>query len=118
MSETIIRELRRQGFEPDRVREALSVPPTLKPLNTRHEAAALLGLSLWKFDALVREGRGPRPTNVDKRIVRYSDAAIRDWIADRERVTAESEEWSAVRREHSRAISESRWADHRAARRA
>jgi predicted DNA-binding transcriptional regulator AlpA len=59
-----------------------ALPPTLAPrLISRESAAAYVCLSVGKFDALVKDGRMPRPKKIDRRLVwdvRALDAAADD----------------------------------------
>ena len=49
---------------------ALSLPPTLAPRGLQREAAAgYVGVSSTKFDAMVHDGRMPKPTLIDRRKV-------------------------------------------------
>lgn len=46
------------------------LPPSLPPIGlSREEAAAYVGLGCTKFDALVKDGRMPRPKRVDGRLI-------------------------------------------------
>lgn len=65
-----------------------ALPPSLAPrLIGREAAAAYVGLSSSKFDALVKDGRMPRPRRIDRRLVwdvRMLDAAADDLPIDGE----------------------------------
>ena len=66
--------------------EAPAASPSPDPdrLLTRDEAAGLLQLSTRTLEALAAEGAGPPVVRIG-RLVRYRRAALRAWLAGRER---------------------------------
>jgi len=77
-----------------RVQPSHSLPPSLPPRGlNREQAAAYIGVGLSKFDAMVEDGRMPKPKRVDRRKVwdiRALDLAFDDLPGDD---ASETNEW-------------------------
>lgn len=65
----------------DALRDAMSIPADCRCLS-REQAAAALGVSVRKLDAMASSGDGPPSMSIDSRRL-YPAVGLRRWISER-----------------------------------